>query len=93
MWDVCSFAWVGLPLNIDTRARNLFNTAVNFELGNGQTIMFWKDPWLGDQALDMSLPGEGLSFALLDVEASFIINSSNLSNLLSDLSPMDSTCF
>ena len=32
-------AWVGLPLNIDTRARNLFNTAVSFELGNGQTII------------------------------------------------------
>ena len=49
-------AWAGLPLNIDAHARTLFNAAVAFELGNGQTILFWKDPWLGDHALEMMLP-------------------------------------
>lgn len=34
-----------MPLGIDERARKLFNAAVRFNLGNGQRISFWHDPW------------------------------------------------
>ena len=48
--------WQGLPLPIDNRVRDIFNASVNFNLGNGETIKFWNDPWLHGECLKNTAP-------------------------------------
>jgi hypothetical protein len=39
--------WSGLEANIGPDARALFNASVRVELGNGDAVLFWEDPWIG----------------------------------------------
>ncbi|CAM0911087.1 unnamed protein product [Alopecurus aequalis] len=55
-WTQTDKAWGDLPLGIDDRARNLFNAAVSFNLGDGNKISFWKDPWLNGQSFATLAP-------------------------------------
>jgi hypothetical protein len=46
--------WAGLNVNVGNDYVALFNVSVRIELGNGETILFWEDPWIGglcDQAI------------------------------------------
>jgi hypothetical protein len=40
----------------DAKAKDLFNVAVRFILGDGQRIKFWLDPWLEGTSLTTSAP-------------------------------------
>ena len=55
-WTQTDKAWSNLPLGIDDRARNLFNSAVSFNLGDGKKISFWKDPCSNGQSLATIAP-------------------------------------
>ncbi|KAM0844595.1 hypothetical protein ACQ4PT_056936 [Festuca glaucescens] len=45
-WNSTDKPWSDLPIAMDDRARSLFNADVEFKLGDGQKISFWRDPWL-----------------------------------------------
>jgi hypothetical protein len=49
-------ALIDLPIEIDKRARELFNKAVDFRLGDRQRLNFWKDPWLDGQSIKAIAP-------------------------------------
>jgi hypothetical protein len=55
-WTEPDKAWLGLPINVGDSVLQLFNRSVIFNLGDGQRISFWKDPWLGEQAIQTIAP-------------------------------------
>jgi hypothetical protein len=55
-WTETGKAWTDLPIETDKHARELFNKAVDFRLGDGQRLNFWKDPWLDGQSIEAIAP-------------------------------------
>ena len=45
-WMDESKPWFGLPVPVDAQAREIFNSSVTFEVGDGGLTSFWHDPWL-----------------------------------------------
>lgn len=46
-----SHPWDGLHIQVPQKAQALFNMAVVSVVGNGETILFWKDRWLEGKTL------------------------------------------
>lgn len=55
-WTDNNKAWTGLELPIDHTVRALFNASVEFLLGNGERILFWKEPWYKGVSLQHAFP-------------------------------------
>ena len=43
--------WAGLHIQVPQKAQALFNMAVVSVVGNGETILFWKDRWLDEKIM------------------------------------------
>ncbi|KAM0827167.1 hypothetical protein ACQ4PT_068367 [Festuca glaucescens] len=39
--------WLGLDVQVGCEARALFNASVQIEVGDGASILFWEDAWMG----------------------------------------------
>ncbi|KAM0883422.1 hypothetical protein ACQ4PT_031650 [Festuca glaucescens] len=48
--------WAGLDVNVGKDCVALFNASVHIELGNGETTLFWDDPWIGGLAAQAIAP-------------------------------------
>lgn len=46
----------GLHIQVPQKAQALFNMAVVSVIGNGETILFWKDRWLEGKTMDEIVP-------------------------------------
>lgn len=55
-WTDNNKAWAGLELPIDSTVKALFNASVDFQLGNGERILFWKEPWFKGGCLQQAFP-------------------------------------
>lgn len=55
-WTSTDRPWSDLPTAMDESTRSLFNAAVDFRLGDGLKLSFWRDPWLDGRSLDILAP-------------------------------------
>ena len=49
-------AWTELPLKVAPEVRCLFHASANFEVGNGQRTLFWKDRWIAGSSVEDIAP-------------------------------------
>ena len=43
--------WQGIPFLIDEDAHSVFNSLVKITVGNGESVLFWKDRWLNGMSV------------------------------------------
>jgi hypothetical protein len=55
-WQSNDKPWINLPLPIDKQVTHLFNAAVEFKIGDGSKIRFWRDPWINGWSLEHMAP-------------------------------------
>jgi hypothetical protein len=48
--------WSGLELAISEDARALFEASVRITVGNGESVLFWEDPWLAGHSVKVLAP-------------------------------------
>jgi hypothetical protein len=51
VWMHDSKPWFGLPVPVDTQARQISNASVMFHIGDGGLTCFWYDSWLLNRPL------------------------------------------
>lgn len=51
----CSRPWRGIPMTEDEEARQVFDSMVHIEVGDGTKVLFWRDRWIhGFAAADIA---------------------------------------
>ena len=52
-WQRCdhSRAWANLPMHHDKEVITRFDASTKFEIGNGESMIFWIDAWIGGRSI------------------------------------------
>ncbi|KAM0866294.1 hypothetical protein ACQ4PT_042721 [Festuca glaucescens] len=83
--------WQGLPAMVDSEAQEVFQSMAQFHIGDGKSIIFWKDRWIhGRNAEDIASEVTALVPTRRKNErkvAEGLLNNTWISDIRGDLSP------